>query len=73
MPHTDTANLNLEKVGITEWSQLFYNLSYDELYQHDQLAELQQYQWGLYESNFIQPFHELRKNFGEQLFCRYMP
>ena len=27
--------LNLEQVGITSWTELFYNLSYDELYKHE--------------------------------------
>ncbi|HRK34633.1 MAG TPA: phosphoenolpyruvate carboxykinase (ATP) [Candidatus Hydrogenedentes bacterium] len=28
-------NLNLESVGITSWSELYYNLSYEELFEHE--------------------------------------
>ena len=40
-------NLQLEKVGITDWREIFYNLSYDELYKHETDPSLEGYDRGV--------------------------
>ena len=39
MPKLEIANLNLQKCGMTEWKELYYNLSYEELYKHETDAD----------------------------------
>ena len=38
------ANLDLSYTGIAEWKELFYNLSYDEIYRHETNLSLQGYE-----------------------------
>ena len=40
-------NLNLESVGINDAKEIFYNLSYDELYQHETDPSLEGYDKGI--------------------------
>ena len=35
MALTQIAHLNLEECGIKEWGELYYNLSFDELFKHE--------------------------------------
>jgi len=43
----DATNLNLERFGITEPKEIFYNLSYDELFQHETDPSLEGYDKGI--------------------------
>lgn len=47
MLRTDLANLNLEKIGINKWSEIFYNLSYDELFKSETDPALIGYEKGI--------------------------
>lgn len=40
-------DLKLEKIGIKEYKELFYNLSYDEIFKHETDASLQGYERGV--------------------------
>lgn len=44
MGHIEMTSLNLEKIGIQEWMDIFYNLSYEELFQHETDPSLQGYE-----------------------------
>ncbi len=44
MPKVETASLHLQKYGINEFKELYYNLSYDELYKHETDPSLQGYE-----------------------------
>jgi len=46
MSEVNVSNLNLEKVGITDTAELFYNLSYDDLFKHETNTELEGYEKG---------------------------
>lgn len=46
MLKVDYANLNLEKIGINKWSELFYNPSYEALYQYETDPALTGYERG---------------------------
>ncbi len=39
-------NLNLEKIGIREWQDIYYNLSYDEFFKHETDPSLEGYEKG---------------------------
>ena len=41
---TQTQSLNLEKAGITKYSELHYNVSYDDLFTHETNPELEGYE-----------------------------
>ncbi len=52
MANVDISNrLNLEKIGIKEWTELYYNLSYDELFKHETGPALEGFEKG-YVSEF---------------------
>ncbi len=40
-------NLGLEKIGITEWKELYRNLSYDDLFKHETDPSLEGYERGV--------------------------
>lgn len=42
-----THNLNLDKMGVTDWKELYYNLSYDELFAHEANPSLEGYEKGI--------------------------
>lgn len=44
MQNISATQLGLEKVGITDWKELHYNLSYDELFKHEIDPSLQGYE-----------------------------
>lgn len=45
MPKVDYAQLNnLEATGITDWREIYYNLSYDELFKHETDPSLEGYE-----------------------------
>lgn len=46
MLKVDYANLNLERMGINKWSELFYNPSYEELYKYETDSALTGYERG---------------------------
>ena len=48
MPHLTMSNhLNLEELGITEVKEVYYNLSYDELFKHETDSSLQGFEKGI--------------------------
>ena len=47
MSQLETTNLNLERFGITEPKEIFYNISYDELFQHETDPSLEGYDKGI--------------------------
>lgn len=40
-------NVNLEEIGITQTKELFYNLSYDELFKHETDSSLEGFDKGV--------------------------
>ncbi len=44
MPTGTTHTINLAEIGLTEWTTLFRNLSYEELYQHEKNTQLAGYE-----------------------------
>ncbi len=46
MPNVSLASLNLENIGIKEWKEIFYNLSYEDLFKHETDARLEGYERG---------------------------
>lgn len=47
MGHLDTTDLNLEPLGIQNTQALFYNLSYDDLFEHETYSALDGYEKGI--------------------------
>lgn len=47
MSTLDTKNLNLENFGIADIKEIFYNLSYDELFEHEMDPSLEGYDRGI--------------------------
>ena len=47
MSTLDTKNLNLENSGIADIKEIFYNLSYDELFEHEMDPSLEGYDRGI--------------------------
>jgi len=47
MTSVDTSNFNLESTGITQWKELYHNLSYDELFTHETDSSLEGYERGV--------------------------
>jgi len=60
MSKVSTDNLNLENVGITEAEEIFYNLSYDELFQHETSESLEGWEKG-----FVTEFGALSVDTGK--------
>ncbi len=47
MSNVNVSQLNLESTGITDYKELFYNLSYDELFKHETDPLLEGYEKGI--------------------------
>src|SRR3989338_2187480 len=47
MSTTNTTNLNLEQFGISDIKEIFYNLSYEELFKHETNPTLEGYDKGI--------------------------
>ena len=47
MSPLDTSRLNLEEYGISDIKEIFYNLSYDELFRHETSPDLEGYERGI--------------------------
>ena len=44
MPSTKLPNIDLEKNGIKDWKEIYYNLSFEELFNHEIDPALQGYE-----------------------------